>query len=162
MGRELRRVPADWEHPKNDSGHLIPLHDGYNKQLREWHNGWRKWQEGMRSDFNGGWQPLSDRETGMTYVQWAGKKPNQNDYMPDWPESERTHFQMYEICTKGTPISPVMDSHENLARWLADTGASACGNMTATYEQWLATIKAGWAPSMAIVGGEIKIGVEMS
>jgi len=47
---------------------------------------------------------------------------------------------MYETCTEGTPISPVMDSLETLARWLADNGASAFGEMTATYEQWLKII----------------------
>ena len=43
------------------------------------------------------------------------------------PIEERTHYQMYETCTEGTPISPVMETPENLARWLADNGASAFG-----------------------------------
>ena len=68
--------------------------------------------------------------------------------MPEWPEAERTHWQMYEDTSEGTPISPVMETPEMLARWLADTGASSMGRNTATYEQWLATIHRGWAPSM--------------
>jgi len=80
--------------------------------------------------------------------------------MPEWPESERTHIQMYETCSEGTPISPVMDDPEKLAHWLADNGASAFGGMTATYEQWLATIQQGFAVSLVYSpGGGIQSGV---
>jgi hypothetical protein len=80
--------------------------------------------------------------------------------MPEWPESERTHLQMYESTSEGTPISPVMETPEQLARWLADNGASAFGDMTATYEQWLETAKDGWAPSGMMIGGVMMSGVE--
>ena len=68
----------------------------------------------------------------------AGDPPEA--FTPDWPDSERTHWQMYEQTSEGTPISPVMESPEALARWLVDNNASACGPLTATYEQWMATI----------------------
>lgn len=35
----------------------------------------------------------------------------------------------------------------------------AFGSMTATYEQWLATCKRGWAPSMVARGGVVESGV---
>jgi len=57
-------------------------------------------------------------------------------------------YQMWETCSEGSPISPTFDTPEELARWLADTGASACGHMTATYDQWLATIKQGCVATM--------------
>lgn len=38
--------------------------------------------------------------------------------MPQWPKHERTHVQMYEACTEGTPVSPVLESPEALRRWL--------------------------------------------
>lgn len=25
MGREIRRVPANWQHPRNDKGHCVPM-----------------------------------------------------------------------------------------------------------------------------------------
>lgn len=52
-----------------------------------------------------------------------------------------------------------METPEALARWLADNNASSFGDMGATYDQWLATIKHGWAismvftPDMGIVSG---------
>lgn len=35
MGREVRRVPQNWEHPKDQHGY-IPLFDGHKKAAREW------------------------------------------------------------------------------------------------------------------------------
>lgn len=98
MGREVRRVPADWEHPRDERGKFIPTYS------------------------------------------WD---------MPQWPENEATHYMMYEDTSEGTPISPAFATKEELARWLTDTGASAFGRLTATYEQWLATIEIGFAFSAA-------------
>ena len=57
---------------------------------------------------------------------------------------------MYENTSQGTPISPVFDNAEDLAQWLADNGATSFGSSTATYDQWLSTIKRGFAPSIII------------
>lgn len=161
MGREIRRVPANWEHPKK-KGNYIPLRaDSYRERAAEWDEADAKWQQGLRDDWNGGWKPREADEQHMAYAEWAGERPEEKDYMPDWAESERTHIQMYEDCTEGTPISPVMDTPEKLARWLADNGASAFGGMTATYEQWLATIHAGYSIGMVVMGnGTLISGVE--
>jgi hypothetical protein len=66
---------------------------------------------------------------------------------------------MYETCSEGTPISPVMPDAVSLAHWLADNKASAFGRETATFEQWLATIKAGSAPSAMIDRRGLRSGV---
>lgn len=148
MGRELRMVPANWEHPKDGRGHHIPLHgDGISKAIEEWEEGRRQWGLGLCSDFKGGWEPKTKGEKEMTWEEYTGECPTQYDYFPDWKDSECTHLQMYETCTEGTPISPVMETPEKLARWLADNNASAFGSQGATYEQWLGTCKSGWAPS---------------
>lgn len=159
MGREVRRVPANWKHPADKRGNEIPLHDGFNKRLAQWDEENAKWAEGLRSDWQGGWQPIEERHRGMTFAEWDGERPKADDYMPDWPDAERTHFQMYETCTEGTPISPVMESPEALARWLADNGASAFGGQTATYEQWLGMIGEGSAVGGVMIGGEMQSGV---
>lgn len=96
MSREVRRVPASWEHPKDEKGHYVPhyKHFPYNQEEIE---------EGLRD----GWLDNNPPNYGC-------------DVMPQWPEAERTHYQMYESVTEGTPISPVMESPEALARWLAE------------------------------------------
>lgn len=139
MSREVRKVPANWKHPKDKNGHYIPMYEHlpYNEE---------DIAEGLRD----GW--LDD------------DPPNYGcDVMPQWPESERTHYQMYESITEGTPISPVMETPEALARWLADNKASAGPYATATYDQWLAMIKAGSSVGSFVIDctiGKIMSGVE--
>lgn len=37
MGRELRSVPANWEHPKKDNGEYQPMfNEYYGDALNEW------------------------------------------------------------------------------------------------------------------------------
>lgn len=147
MGREVRRVPEDWKHPKKN-GQYIALHGGsFSERVAKWDLEKQKWDEGFMSDFKGGWEPKGNRS--YPFAEYDGPRPEKDDYMPDWPEAQRTHLQMYETCSEGTPISPVMDTPENLARWLADNRDSSFGSMTASYEGWLATIRAGSAFSMA-------------
>jgi len=69
-------------------------------------------------------------------------------------------WQMWQTTSEGSPISPVFESPEGLARWLADTKASSFGNDTATYDQWLNMINAGWAISMVLDNNVLKSGVK--
>lgn len=129
MGREVRKVPADWQHPKDETtGRFVPLNaPGYAAAAAEF--------------------TAMVAEKGLQKAVDYMSCPDQNDYMPDWPESERTHFMMYEDTSEGTPISPAFATPEELARWLADTGASSFGSSTATYDQWLRVCRGGFAPS---------------
>ncbi len=134
MGREIRRVPKDWQHPKNSNGHHVPLFDSDGDPLdriEEWFKEARLWEDGKHPD-----QVRYGTETRHLW-EYDGGPPNPNSYMPYWPESERTHYQMYETCSEGTPISPVLESPEAVARWCADNGVSWFGRSTATYDDWL-------------------------
>lgn len=112
-----------------------------------------RWLEGLRAFVPG--------TCDCTYYwEHSGDPPDPEFHMPEWDASERTHYQMYETTSEGTPISPVFADVESLARWLADTGASAFGDMTATYEQWLATCRRGGAVSAAIRADGLVSGVE--
>ena len=126
MGREVRMVPPDWEHPKDESGNLIPLHGGsFGKKFVSWKIGKDRWEKGFVWGYDEkDWVPKDESCIG-TWEEWEGPEPLESKYMPDWPESERTHFQMYETTSEGTPISPPMESQESLTRWLADNNASA-------------------------------------
>lgn len=163
MGRKVRMVPADWQHPKNDSGRFISLYDGFNKDLKEWDEANAKWQQGLRDSWSlegTKWVPVEDKYAGITYAEYAGDRPSQEDYMPDFPADQRTHFMMYEDTSEGTPISPAFATPEELARWLADTGASSFANQTASYEAWLRIAKGGFAPSAILSSAGLQSGVE--
>lgn len=137
MGREVRRVPADWQHPRDESGYHIPLFDGYTKRVERWDREKAEWDAGTRPAYGEGFAG--------TYEEWDGPRPEQADYMPDWPAEERTHWQLYENTTEGTPLSPVMATPEDLARWLADTAANAGAGMRVDYETWF-----GWITNSPI------------
>jgi hypothetical protein len=158
MGRECRRVRPGWTAPKNDTGHKQPQYDKpYRDAVAEWKAEYEAWERGERPSY---FKPESYPD-GIEFWDYNGMPPDKSYYRPDWKDEERTHYQMYETCTEGTPISPAFATPEEVARWCVDNGASAFANMTATYEQWLAVANGAWAPSMVVTPGVgIKSGVE--
>ena len=173
MGREVRKVPAGWAHPKYEDGCFRPLLAGnYRAALDEWKMEHKHWIAGWKTaygsdpvgleDDDGKWTAREgDSLTRMTFEEWHGSCPAEEHYMPEWPAEECKLLMMYETCSEGTPISPAMETPEELAMWLVDNQASAFGDQTASYEGWLRTIKRGWAVSAVVtIGHGIKSGVE--
>jgi hypothetical protein len=144
MAKAARRVPPDWTHPKDEIGQYIPLFDGakYERRTREWDEEAARWQEGLRRSYDDGteWVPIEADLQGMTYTECAGDRPDAGRYMPQWPASQCTHWQMYEEVTEGTPVSPVFESPEELAFWMANHDANASPDSTASYQGWLSEI----------------------
>lgn len=150
MGREVRMVPANWDHPRYTDynapggyavGRYIPMHDcSYEDDAKAF-------------------LEMANEKGLQEAIDYHGSAPEKDQYMPSWPDAERTHLMMYEDTSEGTPISPVFATAEELARWLADSGASAFADQTATYEQWLAMIGRGWAVSAVMTGGKMTSGV---
>ena len=140
MGREVRKIAPNWEHPKSDDGNYLPLYEGYREDAADF----------MELANDKGLQEAVD------YMSC----PDKDDYMPDWEEGEKTQLVMYETTTEGTPISPSFNTPEELAQWLAANGASSFGSSTATYEQWLTVCKGGFAPSAVLSSSGLKSGVE--
>lgn len=165
MGREVRRVAEDWQHPKHHvpdyTGRMVerykPLFSGENYQTRvdEWDAECAKWKAGWRPDY------CTDPEArSMTYEQYSGQRPHRDDYMPNWPIEQRTHLMMYEDTSEGTPISPAFATPEELAQWLVDNKASSFGSSTGSYEGWLRVAQGGLAPSIIMTSEGITSGVD--
>lgn len=156
MGREVRRVTKDWEHPKKDNGSYQPMFDDYYQNvLDEWIEQNKAWENGTHPDF---------KEYGSDYpryAMWGGNPPDCAYYKAVREKQEDlTHIQMYEDTSEGTPISPVFEKPEDLARWLYDNKASAFGYQTASYEHWLSMINRGYCVSAVLIDGVVKSGVE--
>ncbi len=164
MGREVRRVPADWQHPKKQVAYhvhaderYIPLFPGekYQSRVDEWDEECAKWKAGWRPKYC-----TSAENQAMTYEQYAGQRPHRDDYMPNWPAEQRTHLMMYEDTSEGTPISPAFETPEELARWLVDNNASAFADNGASYEGWLRVARGGYAPSLVKTNAGVMNGVD--
>ena len=93
-------------------------------------------------------------------VQDGKFKPLRQLEMPHWRNGEATHYQMYETTTEGTPISPAMESPEELAHWLVDNQVSAFGDQTASFEAWLMVAQGRTAISCMVTKAGVINGVE--
>ena len=168
MGREVRRVPVDWQHPRyteddtiehgrprNWIGKFIPMMDTtFHEAVTEWHEGREAWlrgeheyQEGAMAVFvkDGAWY-----EDEVPF-------PCKHIYRPEYT-SEPTAYQMYETVSEGTPTTPVFETPEKLAEYLAAHGDYSHQKYPndfgkPTYEQAMALIDAGSAPSLSFVPG---------
>lgn len=174
MGREVRMVPPTWEHPRytrkivdqwvgkygNDHllGRYIPIYDqSYREYLNERIGRLHEAVEEIReflADFPEEFDPEDEIDLSSYMYDHVEGMVSRIHFRPDWDDEERTHLQMYETTSEGTPISPPMPDPESLARWLADNEASRVGSQTATYEQWLSLCKQGWGPSAMIIRHE--------
>ena len=124
MGREVRRVPGDWEHPrytKDDSpyrdriGEHRPLYDDdYESVSEKWMADFNLWRAGEHPS-----QPC-----GYCKYFWEyDSPPDEESYRSrKWTEDEATHFQAYETVSEGTPVSPAFASKKELVDYLVANG----------------------------------------
>src|SRR3972149_2654391 len=127
MGREIRRVPPNWEHPQRErcphyggiEGHksgpafsewsrgkcFQPMSDqDYESAAEEWKEGLLQWERGEHPDQESSKTAMGCKE----YWEYAGNPPDPEGYRPAaWTEEEATHYQVYETVSDGTPVSPV-------------------------------------------------------
>jgi hypothetical protein len=144
MIREVRKVPAHWQHPSDgchSDGQIRyePLFDSrhFESKAAQWDKSAAEWAAGeFPEDANA-------THRAKTFEQWDGPRPNPTHYMPLWPEAERTHFMMYELTTEGTPISPAFETKEALATWLVENEATLYADETASYDLWMKICNAG-------------------
>lgn len=115
MSREIRRVPAEWEHPRDSSGHFRALHDEtFEAASREWWEKAKQWHE-RPEELEG-----SDRKWQKKYPwywEWSGGSPDEESYRPVFT-SEPTHYQIYETVSEGSPCSPVFASLDEMIEWM--------------------------------------------
>lgn len=94
-------------------------------------------------------------------VLWAGEKyAKLSEEFEGIDPPEGDGYQLWSTTTEGTPMSPVFDTPEKLAKWLSDNNASSFGHTTATYDQWLKFINGpAWCPSFILDNKGIRSGV---
>ncbi len=151
MSREVRKVRPDWLHPKYTADNAP-----HSRAI-----GWfiPKIDESYK-DAASSWLAVANDQGLDVAMAEFGHPPEIEAYMPEWTEAERTHFMMYETTSEGTPISPVMESPEALAKWLADNDANSGAGRTANYEQWLKVCNGARPFGSVMVGGQFISGVE--
>lgn len=146
LSRKVRRVPLDFQHPRNSRGDFQPLYDGfYVPAVREWLADWEAWQKGEHADQ----VKYAERGKPLTcpFEEWGGNGPDPDYYYPGagWPEGVELGICMYEEVTEGTPISAVYPDTEEgrdaMARELAGAEHGITTGMTA--KEWRGVIDGG-------------------
>lgn len=169
MGREIRRVPPNWQHPKKEQLRLVNGRYGYVEDyqplykrdfaeaMEEWYSEWKKWEAGERDP---------DAPASMRYHEWDCGPPDPDYYQHGIKPEDCTWFQVYETVSEGTPVSPPFETAEELAQYLAVNGdfwdqlrvkegrqPSPAGWGIENARKFVGS---GWAPSAALIGGEMK------
>jgi len=127
MGREIRMVPPNWEHPKKST---LRFENGayqyvdsdqsmydtrYEDACKDWTDEYNKWTSGDFPDY------ADEDDRKMPYWDWAGMPPDKEYYRP-WKDEEATWYQLWQTVSEGTPVSPPFATKEELANYLAVNG----------------------------------------
>ena len=158
MGREIRRVVPNWEHPKKEhSDQYQPLYDrSFEEACKEWVKGFESWLDGTHPDF----KEYGDK---YTYWEWEGEPPDRKYYRPHWADEDATWYQLYETVSEGTPVSPPFETKKELVDYLVENGDFWCqtriDERPPTREQATRLVEGGWAPSMMMVQGGPNAGI---
>lgn len=68
-------------------------------------------------------------------------------------------WQLWQTVSEGSPISPVFATPEELARWMVTPGVSKWA-MPTDYATALRFVRAGYAPSLVVMNGQVMDGVD--
>jgi hypothetical protein len=160
MGREVRRVPANWQHPTQRCEHspwkggcdyarahgglcLKPLMKGYKLDKQEF-------------------EAMQAKKGLQAAIDYFGRAPDKNDYVPDWKKKEATWFQVYETVSEGTPVTPPFATREELVEHLC-TQKDFWGDGPVSRKAATAFVmEDGWAPSMSLENGVVTAGIEQA
>lgn len=169
MGREIRRVPPGWQHPKKEVLDRLtnravevykPLKDrDFDTAMKRWLDDFAEYVQ-KNGDGDENFKPEAPF---ASFAAWDGPPPNPEYYRPYWKEGEATWIQMYETVSEGTPVSPPFATPEELVEYLVQNGdywdqkrrsEGRIGNMNCdpwTREQAESFVKKGHAFSLAVV-----------
>lgn len=116
MGREIRRVPPNWQHPQTERmGHMRyqPMYESnYAEKKKEWLDGLAAWENKTHEDY------ASYRGE---YWEWSGNPPERDYYIP-YSKEDATWYQAYETVSEGTPTSPPFETQDELITYLVTNG----------------------------------------
>jgi hypothetical protein len=146
MGREIRMVPPNWEHPRDCNGDYHPLYDGdYETSARDWMDECLSWEAGTHKD------ATEYKAEHPFYWDWDGPPPDKEYYHPKWDNA--TWCQVYETVSEGTPVTPPFATKEELIEYLVENGDfwdQKRGDGGWSRENATAFANRGWAPTFII------------
>lgn len=118
MGREIRKVPSDWEHPKWEGDDIQ-----YEYQRGAYHPLFNQDYESACLEWYASAAAFKPEKNYRFFHEYAGDPPDGEYYRSrKWSPEEATHFQVYETVSEGTPVTPHFETKEELVRYLVEHG----------------------------------------
>lgn len=117
MGREIRRVPPNWAHPKRDP-HKPPYRDdvpqpmfdrSFDDVFAEWLADFDRIRSGALTDIERECYPR-----GLADWLLDEGQPHDPAYYRPWKDEEATWFQLWQTVSEGSPVSPPFPTREEL------------------------------------------------
>lgn len=159
MGREIRLVPPNWDHPKYTEdnaqyreriGDYMPMHnDRFDDKFAEWLADFDRIRSGNLTDFERECYPLGL----ANWLTDEGLPPDPAYYRP-WRNEEATWVQLWETVSEGTPVTPPFATKAELIDYLATNGDF--WDQKRGDGPWVRSaverfVEAGWAPTMTVI-----------
>lgn len=157
MGREIRCVPPNWQHPKDRHGNDEAMLDEHIDTAIE---SWLIEFDATRAAFATG-EPVKYYDT---FSEWLSENtpPDPTSYRP-WKDEEATWYQVWQTVSEGSPVTPPFATQAELVDYLVKHGEMYGRNAGTGYsnEQAESFIYGdGYVPSMVIADGKIYSGIE--
>lgn len=154
MGREIRMVPPNWEHPKKEDGSYRPMFkEDFDSELQEWLTNYELWKAGNHPS-----------QKDYPFWEWEGPPPDPNYYRPVFTE-DPTWCQIYETVSEGTPVTPPFSTKKELVNYLVENGDfwdQIRGDGGWNRENAEQFVGCGWAPSMITTQTADKCEIKMA
>lgn len=156
MGREIRRVPPNWEHPRDYLDKFMPMCDESAQDVwDEWIGNWEKIKALPREQQVR--ELLIEEDSKLSlyeeFCSYYGTSPNPDYYRPNWTKEEATWYQVYETVSDGTPVTPPFATTDELIYYLVNNGTFWDSRGWSVEAATNFVEKSGWVPSMAVIGG---------
>lgn len=156
MGREIRRVPPNWQHPKSEK---YPERDQpmFDEQFEPVFSKWLADFDRIRL---GEMTPLERRCYPQGLREWLqdeGNPPDPTYYRP-WANEEATWWQVWETVSEGTPVSPPFATPSELVDYLATSGDfwdQKRGDGPWPREAAEKFVSRGWSPSIVVIDNKV-------
>lgn len=161
MGREVRRVPPNWDHPKIEQHGRVDYQSMYDTNFdevfQEWLDNFDRIRANGMTDDERKCYPNGLRD----WLREDGRFPDSANYRP-WQDAEATWFQAWETVSEGTPVTPPFETKVELIDYLVlrgdfwDQKRGRGGWRLDAAERF---VDDGYAPSMIVnrVGASITI-----
>lgn len=167
MGREIRMVPPNWEHPRytkddarfsdwvgNYKGLYRPTFD---EDFAEWQADFDRVRAGHLTEHELKWHPR-----GLADWLADNRAPRPDDYT-HYKMADATWVQVYETVSEGTPVSPPFATKADLVDYLTTHGDfwdQKCGEGPWQRQATERFVEEGFAPSMTVTRTAAGIAIE--